>query len=65
MAGCVVGISHLGTLQVTPGLMNAEDRKALAALRSGSEEEGRQGSRWHIGSPDRGVDGHSHGSAAR
>ncbi|OWK21277.1 hypothetical protein AJ88_19450 [Mesorhizobium amorphae CCBAU 01583] len=37
LAGCVVGISHLGALQVTPGLVKTEDRKALAALQSGSE----------------------------
>ncbi|AMY00704.1 ParB/RepB/Spo0J family partition protein [Mesorhizobium ciceri] len=40
LAGCVVGISHGGTLQVTTGLVKAEDRKALAALQSGDEDEG-------------------------
>jgi ParB family chromosome partitioning protein len=38
LAGCVVGISHGGTLQVTPGLVKAEDRKALAALQRGDED---------------------------
>ncbi|MER9474379.1 ParB/RepB/Spo0J family partition protein [Mesorhizobium sp. M0520] len=40
LAGCVVSIAYDGTVQVTPGLVKAEDRKALAALQSGSEDEG-------------------------
>ncbi|MER9643170.1 hypothetical protein [Mesorhizobium sp. M0239] len=37
LAGCVVSIAHGGTLQVTLGLVKAEDRKALAVLESGNE----------------------------
>ncbi|TPM21599.1 ParB/RepB/Spo0J family partition protein [Mesorhizobium sp. B2-3-5] len=43
LAGCVVSISYDGTLQVTPGLVKAEDRKALAVLEgadSNDEDEG-------------------------
>jgi len=36
-AGCVVSISYDGMLQVTPGLVKAEDRKALAVLQGGDE----------------------------
>ncbi|TPI54210.1 ParB/RepB/Spo0J family partition protein [Mesorhizobium sp. B3-1-3] len=39
LAGCVVGISHGGTLQVMPGLVKAEDRKALAVLQRGNVDE--------------------------
>ncbi|WP_189524075.1 ParB/RepB/Spo0J family partition protein [Mesorhizobium sp. M8A.F.Ca.ET.165.01.1.1] len=35
LAGCVVGISYNGTLDVTPGLVKADDRNALAVLRDG------------------------------
>jgi ParB family chromosome partitioning protein len=41
LAGCIVSISHGGTLQVTAGLVKAEDRKALAALRAPDGDEGR------------------------
>ncbi|ESY35264.1 plasmid stabilization protein [Mesorhizobium sp. LNJC384A00] len=37
LAGCVVSISYEGMLQVTPGLVKAEDRKALAVLQDGDE----------------------------
>ncbi|MER9336774.1 ParB/RepB/Spo0J family partition protein [Mesorhizobium sp. M0293] len=37
LAGCVVSISYEGILQVTPGLVKAEDRKALAILQDGDE----------------------------
>ncbi|KAA3448616.1 plasmid stabilization protein [Mesorhizobium sp. SARCC-RB16n] len=42
LAGCVVAISHGGTVQVTPGLVKAEDLKALAALQgsnAGSDDD--------------------------
>ncbi|MBM2716202.1 hypothetical protein JQK88_34605 [Mesorhizobium caraganae] len=39
LAGCVVGISHGGTLQVTPGLVKADDRKARAELQRGDADE--------------------------
>ncbi|TIX70589.1 MAG: plasmid stabilization protein, partial [Mesorhizobium sp.] len=34
LAGCIVSIAHGGTMQVTAGLVKAEDRKVLAALQS-------------------------------
>ncbi len=37
LAGCVVSIAHGGTAQVTPGLVKADDRKALAVLQDGEE----------------------------
>ncbi|MGX9147219.1 ParB/RepB/Spo0J family partition protein [Mesorhizobium sp. 128a] len=37
LAGCVVGISYNGTLDITAGLVKADDRKALAALQCGDE----------------------------
>ncbi|MER8671083.1 ParB/RepB/Spo0J family partition protein [Mesorhizobium sp. M1156] len=37
LAGCIVSIAHGGTLQVTPGLVKAEDRKALDASQHGHE----------------------------
>lgn len=44
LAGCVVGISHAGTVQVTSGLVKAEDRKVLAALQRGAaDDEDEQG----------------------
>lgn len=39
LAGCIVSISHGGTLQVTKGLVKAEDKKALAALRTPEANE--------------------------
>ncbi|MER9020244.1 ParB/RepB/Spo0J family partition protein [Mesorhizobium sp. M0590] len=37
LAGCIVSISYDGILQVTPGLVGSEDRKALAILQGGDE----------------------------
>ncbi|MER8995560.1 ParB/RepB/Spo0J family partition protein [Mesorhizobium sp. M0678] len=37
LAGCIVSISYDGMLQVTPGLVRSEDRKALAILQGGDE----------------------------
>lgn len=37
LAGCLVGISYNGTLDVTAGLVKGDDRKALAALQQGDE----------------------------
>ncbi|BCH05685.1 chromosome partitioning protein ParB (plasmid) [Mesorhizobium sp. 131-2-5] len=34
LAGCIVGIAHGGTLDITRGLVKPEDQKALAALRA-------------------------------
>ncbi|MFD1983327.1 ParB/RepB/Spo0J family partition protein [Mesorhizobium newzealandense] len=37
LAGCIVSVAHGGYLQVTPGLVKAEDRKALAASQGSND----------------------------
>lgn len=43
LAGCVVSIAHGGTVQVTPGLVKADDRKAVAVLQDGEEGNDQDG----------------------
>ncbi|MGX5805314.1 ParB/RepB/Spo0J family partition protein [Bradyrhizobium sp. Arg314] len=45
LAGCILGIAHGGTLDITRGLVKPEDQKALAALRApeGRTEEDGEG----------------------
>ena len=48
LAGCIVGIAHGGTPDITYGLVKPEDQKALAALHAGEgqtdeDEEDREG----------------------